>query len=274
MSSQAMDQQNSKQAAAGKGQARPATNRSVRRPAQNRLPKKKGATILEIYRDAGMVGTEFRRVCDNIGWIPKPDGKSVGPKSVVITSAMTSEGKSTVAAFLAITSAIYLNQRTVLLDCDLRRPAVHRMFHEPLPGGVSDCLNKTASLEESLRTTDLEQLKVLTAGSTVADPTALLNTKRWTEFMDELAFYFDRIVIDCAPLLPVDDAVILGRAADGVVMVIKAGETQREVVGRATQIIRDGHLTMLGIVLNNLKESLPYYYNHKYYGYRYQQTDR
>ncbi len=274
MSAQAMDHKKSNRPPTGRIKADGSANRRAGQGKKNRSKAPAGPTVLDIYRQEAVVGTEFRRICDNIGWVPTPGGEIHGPKSVLITSALTSEGKSTVAAFLAITAAVYLNQQTLLLDCDLRRPAVHRMFRKPFRDGVTDCLQQQASVEHCLRATDLENLKIMTAGTTVDDPTELLRAKRWAEFLEELAFYFDRIVIDCAPLVPVDDAITLGRSVDGVVMVLKAGDTQREVAGRATKIIQDTKLNLLGIVLNNLKESLPYYYNHKYYGYRYKQTGR
>jgi capsular exopolysaccharide synthesis family protein len=146
------------------------------------------------------------------------------------------------------------------------------MFGEPLPGGLSECLKNAGSFDSCVRTTAVDKLKVMTAGSTIGDPSDLLNAERWPDLLAEASFYFDRIVIDCAPIIPVDDAITIGRNIDGVLMVVRAGSTQREVAKRAAQMIRDSKLNLLGVVLNNLDEALPYYYSQKYYGYRYKNT--
>jgi len=236
--------------------------------------KKQPKSMVDIFRAAGSLGTEFRRVCDRIGWVAGAAEKPAGPKQILVTSSVVGEGKSTVASLLALTAAVYLNQKTLLLDGDMRRPMVHRLFRESLPGGLSDCLSGTASFDSCLRPTDVEKLRILTAGTTVSDPTDLLSAERWADLIAEASFYFDRIVIDCAPIIPVNDAVIIGRVVDGVLMVVQAGRTQREVAGRAAEIVRDSKLNLLGLVVNNLDEALPFYYNQKYYGYRYQPRSR
>ncbi len=239
--------------------------------------KKKGhrpETIIDVYRQDGGLGTEFRRVCDRIGWTTDTSGKPTGPKHVLVTSAVTAEGKSTVASIIALTAAIYLDQRTLLIDGDMRKPSLHRLFGHALPGGLADCLSGQSTFDACLRTTDVEKLKLMTAGTSVFDPTELLSDNRWSDLLAEAAFYFDRIVIDCAPVIPVDDAIALGRVVDGVLMVVRAGKTQREVAARAADIIREGRLNLLGIVVNNLDQALPYYYNQSYYGYRYTRRSR
>jgi capsular exopolysaccharide synthesis family protein len=245
--------------------ARPAQPVRKSRPAKKGRPE----TMADIFRAEGALGTEFRRICDRIGWVADGAEKPAGPRQIIITSSVVGEGKSTVASLLALTAAIYLNQKTLLLDGDLRRPMVHRLFRESLPGGLSDCLSGTASFDSCLRTTDVDKLRLLTAGTIVSDPASLLTVERWSDLIAEASFYFDRIVIDCAPIIPVNDAVILGRVVDGVLMVIQAGRTQREVAARAAEIARDSQLKLLGLVVNNLDEALPFYYNQKYYGYRY-----
>ncbi|MFC1475537.1 CpsD/CapB family tyrosine-protein kinase [Candidatus Zixiibacteriota bacterium] len=235
----------------------------------DRKPRSLNKTIVDIFRAEGMPAAEFRRICDGIGWTTDSAEKPAGPKKVLITSAMTNEGKSTVAALTALTSAVYLDQRTLLLDCDMRRPSIHRMFRETLPGGLSDCLSGTATFDSCVHVTAIDKLKVLTAGTAVGNPSELLTHDRLTDLIAEASFYFDRMVIDCAPVIPVDDAVTLGRIVDGLLMVVRAGSTQREVVRRATQIIRDSKLNLLGVILNNLDEALPYYYSQKYYGAHY-----
>ena len=230
--------------------------------------KKRRKTIIDVFRAAGALGAEFRRICEGINWSADSSEKLEGPKQVLITSSVANEGKSTIAAFLALTAATYLDQKILLLDCDMRRPAVHRLFGETLPGGLSDCLSGSASFDSCVRATSMDKLKILTAGTAVSDPTELLTAGRWPDLIAEASFYFDRIVVKCAPVIPVDDAVVAGRDLDGVLLVVRTGRTQREVARRATQIIRDSRLNLLGIVVNDLDEALPYYYSRKYYGSR------
>ncbi len=250
--------------------ARPQSTLHAKKPTSgDRKTDRRNKTIIDIFRAEGMPAAEFRRICDGIGWIIDPAEKPTGPKKVLITSAVTDEGKSTMAALTALTSVVYLDQRTLLLDCDMRRPSIHRMFGKTLSGGLSDCLSGTATFDSCVHTTPIEKLKVLTAGTAVGNPSELLTLDRLSDLFAEASFYFDRIVIDCAPVIPVDDAITIGRVVDGLLMVVRAGSTQREVARRATQIIRDSKLNLLGIILNNLDEALPYYYSQKYYGYRY-----
>lgn len=252
------------------GSTRPRpTPQAAKQPAGSR--KK---TMIDIFRAEGMPAAEFRRICDSIGWTAGQTEKPASPKKILITSSVTSEGKSTVAALIALSSAVYLDQRTLLLDCDMRRPSIHRMFHEPLPGGLSDCLSGSATFESCVRTTPIDKLKILTAGTAVGNPTDLLTVDHWSDLIAEASFYFDRIVIDCAPIILVDDAATIGRTVDGMLMVVRAGNTQREVAKRAAQIIHDSKLNLLGVVLNNLDEALPYYYSQKYYGYHYKHGTR
>lgn len=89
------------------------------------------------------------------------------------------------------------------------------------------------------------------------------------KLLEEVRFYYDLILVDCAPVLPVSDPMLLASEMDGVILVVKAGTTQREVAKRAASMLQNDKTRLLGVVLNNLSNALPYYYNESYYGYEY-----
>jgi len=213
--------------------------------------------ITDQYDGESASGTEFRRLLHNMlnsSYLPE-DGKSF-----LVTSATTGEGKSTIASSLSITASVYKSKKTLLIDADLRRPVLHRFFGYQRERGLR---------EDSLKSTQNENLWVLTSGTHFPKPTQLFDSQKLPELLAEARFYFALIIIDCAPVIPVSDALLLGREVDGVVMVVKAGETPREVSKRACDLVHESGANLLGVTLNNVKEALPYYYNYRYYGYRY-----
>jgi capsular exopolysaccharide synthesis family protein len=222
--------------------------------------------ITDQYDGESAAGTEFRRLLHNLlnsSYLPE------NGKSFLVTSATTGEGKSTIASSLAITASIYKTKKTLLIDCDVRRPVLHKFFGHEREGGLSDAILDEMKLEDNLKSTPIENLWLLTSGTHHPNPTHLLDSPRLPELLAAAKFYFELVIIDCAPVIPVSDALVLGREADGVVLVVKAGETPREVSKRATSLIHESGANLLGVTLNNVKDALPYYYNYRYYGYRY-----
>lgn len=220
---------------------------------------------IDFFDHESSYGTEFRRLLNSINRVLK----GLDAKTILVTSAMVSEGKSTVAAFMALTSARHKKQKTLLVDCDLRRPTVHRLFAAPRDRGVSDILVDGCKVKDLIRTTIEPNLDLLTAGRAIDKPTDAFDAAGIHKFLEEVRFYYDLIVVDCAPILPVSDPMLLAPEVDGVIMVIKAGSTQREVVKRAATLLKNSTPRFLGIVLNNVSNVLPYYYSDSYYGYEY-----
>jgi capsular exopolysaccharide synthesis family protein len=227
------------------------------------LGKDKQKPICDYYHPESVVGTEFWRLLHNI---TRPvDG--VTRKSFLITSAMLSEGKSTVSAYLAITAAA-CKMKTVLIDCDLRRPTIHKLFDLPLERGVTDLIDGSVKTEEAFKSTRIQNLSILTAGTLHDDPTELFEGDSVKQVINQVKFYFDLVFIDCAPIIPVSDPVVLAPELDGLLLVVKAGATHKEVVKRACGIIAKSDATIVGVVLNNMQGVLPYHYNYGY-GYEY-----
>lgn len=226
-------------------------------------------SVLDFFEMESPLGTEFRRLMQRV----TAAGAERELKSIMLTSAMTSEGKSTVTAFLAITAARHKGLRTILVDSDLRRPTIHKMFCMERDRGMVDILTNGTPLKDCIKKTSADKLDIITSGREHGDVANIFDAEAIAKVVDELKFYYDLILIDSAPVLPVSDPMLLSGKVDGMILVVKAGVTQREVVVRATDILSANRHKMLGIVLNNMNSILPFYYNYDYYGYEYQTKD-
>lgn len=222
------------------------------------------------YADESPGANEFRRLYSKL----KNLYGAADMKNFLVTSSMMSEGKSTTSALLACTIARYRNTKTILVDCDLRRPRVHQLFGLPKEEGVADVLTGARKLDTCFKRTSIENLRLLTAGSIVDNPTELFNSPRLRDLFSEIKFYFDTIIVDSPPVIPVTDTLILSPEMDGALMVVKAGETHKEVVKRAADMMRNAGFNILGVIINNQKAVLPYYFDQSYYGYKYYVRDK
>lgn len=187
-------------------------------------------------------------------------------KSILVTSAGPMEGKSLNAANLAIVMA-QAGLKTILLDCDLRRPSQHRLWGMSNEKGLTNGLLATSAADGFISPTRLENLRVYTSGAIPPNPAELLGSERMRQLKGHLEKQSDIIVIDSPPCFPVADAAILSRMADGVLLVVDAGRTRREEILRAKTVIQNAGGRILGIVLNRLtRSSSGYsYYYHRYY---------
>jgi capsular exopolysaccharide synthesis family protein len=210
--------------------------------------------------------TEFRRLLHNI----LDKDRKTELKTVLVTSSTLSEGKSTTCALLAITAAKN-GTKTLLIDCDLRRPSVHKLFQLERDRGTSEVLAEGMGIKNVIKKSGLDKLDVITAGRVFAHPAEVFDSPTIGRVLEEVKFYYDLILIDSPPIIPVSDPMLLAQEVDGVVLVVKAGETQREVVARSVEIITSNQSKLLGVILNNVGNTLPFYYNDHYYGYRYEQ---
>ena len=222
-------------------------------------------SIYASYQEESPVAVEFRRSYAKLSYHMKQENKHC----FLITSAMEGEGKSTAAAMMAMTIARYRNTKTLLMDADLRRPRVHEFFELPARHGFADALLGEADIIDTIKDTKVDNLKVITCGKRVASPTGLLQANRISDILSELKFYFDTVILDSPPVLPVSDAAQMATETDGVLFVVMAGVTQRDVVERAVNILRDSRIEIVGSLVNNATQVLPYYYSYDYYDYRY-----
>ncbi len=186
-------------------------------------------------------------------------------RMILVTSASPSEGKSITAANLAVTMA-QAGYRTVVLDCDLRKPTQHKVFGISNDVGLTNALLSHANLTSFMRPTRVENLRVLTTGPLPPNPAELLGSRSMSDLLTMMQNDTDVIVIDSPPVLAVADAAILSRTADGVLLVVDSGKTKRESALRAKEALEKAGARLLGIVLNRLPSGSSYYsYNSKYY---------
>jgi len=227
------------------------------------LEKEQKQTIYDIFDQESPIATEMRRLYSNIRNI---DGKN--PKrSFLVTSAERGEGKSTVASHLALTVARFRGKKSLLVDADLRRPKVHQIFDVPKEPGLFECLNGEIDPLEAVKDTPIENLKIIPAGRRVKSPAHLFEGDIMTEIFEKIKFYYDIVIVDSAPVIPVSDPMLISSVLDGVILVMLAGKTPRNVSLRAKNILLDANANLLGVVVNNMSEVLPYYYDYRYYGY-------
>lgn len=186
-------------------------------------------------------------------------------RRLLVTSAAPSEGKTTVACFIA-TAMAQAGQRVVLIDCDLRRPRVHRVFGKTTELGVTTALIGRP-VDEVIQDTGVPNLSVITAGPIAPDPTELLHSDRFKVFLDDVSRRFDRVIIDSSPLIAVTDSAILSTLVDGTVVVVRAFKTTREVLRAALRGLYDVGTKPAGAVLNAVNFDR-HEYRYSYYYYR------
>ena len=188
------------------------------------------------------------------------------PRSLLVSSAQPGEGKTTVSTNLAISLA-QLGQRVLLLDGDLRRPSIHRAFQIQGSLGVVSYLTGQQDWRAAVEKTSLAGLDVLVSGPIPPNPAELLTSDRTQKLIQEALAEYKFVVVDSAPLLNVSDSRILATLVEGVVLVVKGGETPRELARRAQSCAADVGARVIGAVLNNVdlhREEYSYYRAYSY----------
>lgn len=206
---------------------------------------------------------ELRRIMIRLGRQLDLDRK----RALLITSAERGEGKSLFSLHFSLVLAYHLQKEVLLLDADVRRPTQHTVFQVPLSPGFAEVLAGNLSVQDALNTTRVKNLGFMPAGIGGGNPSRLFSGGRLSGFVRELYERYDIVVIDSPPVVPVSDPLHYLEAVDGVIYLVMAGHTHRDVAQRGVEILRSAGANILGVVANNLAEVLPYYYDRKYYGY-------
>ncbi len=188
------------------------------------------------------------------------------------TSAMQGEGKSTVTSNLAITLAL-MGSRTLVVDLDLRKPKIHRIFNISKEPGITNLLAKKAGLGEVVVPAKVEHLYLIPSGVIPPNPSELLSQQDLAGFLDQARKEFDFILIDSPPILPVTDSKLLGRLADASFIVIELGGTPFHAVEQAIKQLRNVEANVAGAVINKVRASAGFGYYHNYYYYYYGDGD-
>jgi len=187
-------------------------------------------------------------------------------KVLLITSPGATEGKSTTASNLAIAMA-QTDKKVLLIDCDLRKPSIHRVFGLVNEMGLANVLVEGLDYHRISNLVDVPNLEVLTSGPKPPNPPELLGSARMKDFIAKVREEYDTVILDTPPVLPVTDAAILSTLADGVVFVISHGKTQFNMAVQAKENLEkvDSSARIIGTVINNIPSSSSYGHDYYYY---------
>ncbi len=188
-------------------------------------------------------------------------------RTLLVTSAGPSEGKTTVACCIAVAMA-QAGQRVLLIDCDLRRPRIRKVFKNPNDVGVTTALLDD-NLEEVVFPSEVPNLSVMTSGPVPPNPAELFHTDRFKALLAEARTRYDRVILDSAPVVAVTDPTILSTLVDGTLMVARAYKTRKDVAHHALHALNSVGGTLAGVVLNAVDFSRSEY-KYSYYKYYYQ----
>ncbi len=180
---------------------------------------------------------------------------------IVVTSSVPGEGKSTTSGNLAIALAQSGNS-VLLVDCDMRKPSIHKKFKISNAAGTAELLLRKKLFEEVANKYN-ENLTIITAGKIPPNPSEMLASRAMTAFIKEMKDEFKYIILDTPPLQAVTDAQVLSTKADGVLLVVRAGSTKKELVSNSVDLINKVHGKVIGTVLNGVENKRNNYY---YYG--------
>ena len=173
-------------------------------------------------------------------------------RKITITSTIPSEGKSLFSCNYAIVTA-QTGIKTLLVDADLRRPTVQKVFKLQSPAGLAAYLSENVrNLDEIVHTTEVPNLDVVCCGKIPSNPSELLASKRMHQFLREALQRYERIILDCPPISAVADPLVLGAITDGVIYVTKFNKIRRDHVRRSVQRVLDAGIHLMGMVVNDI----------------------
>jgi capsular exopolysaccharide synthesis family protein len=230
--------------------------------------------VIAFHDPSSPIAEQFKILRTNLQTLKQTKGQ----KAFVITSSIDGEGKTMTSINLAITMAHDLNKKSILLiDADMRKSRIARYMGLEPHYGLSELLQGKADEDNVFVDTGIPNLTVIMAGKKPKNPSELLSSKKMEQL---LAFYktkFDYIFIDTPPVMPLTDSSILGAIADGVLMVVQASRTQRDVVRGAETRLYQAKAKTLGYIMTNVEYHLPNYlyrYIHRYDSYHYYNAQR
>lgn len=191
-------------------------------------------------------------------------------RTLLVTSCIPKEGKSTTVANLGVTFAL-AQQKVLIIDADLRRPILHRIFGVPNSQGLTHTLSDTVEYDQVFTPTKIPNLWVVTSGIIPPNPSELLGSQKMRLFLERSQKKFDMILLDSPPISSLADASVLGSIVDGVLFVVKANMASRDLVEKAKDQLQTVGANIIGVVLNDVDIKRDgyykyyYYYNYEYY---------
>jgi len=206
------------------------------------------------------ISEQFRSIRTNINF-SMPDQEL---KTLLVTSAGPSEGKSTTAANMAGVFA-QEGKKVLLIDADMRKPTAHYTFKLRNGYGLSSLLARQCEFGEAVQPTYVEDLSVIPSGVIPPNPAELLASNQMDVVVDKLLEVFDLIIFDAPPVLSVTDAQIISNKCDGTILVVNSGATGKEEIAKAKEALEKSKANIIGVVMNNFELQKDHYYYH-YYG--------
>jgi len=191
------------------------------------------------------------------------------PKSLLITSSLPSEGKTTTATNTAISLA-QTGATVLIVDADMRRPRIHSVFNIENGEGLSTLLSSELTDSNILRVVKVDegtQLNILTSGPIPPNPAELIGSDQMANLLKKLQNHYTHVVVDSPPITSFTDGVLIASMVDGVILVVHSGKSSRQIVRRSKQLLHDVGARILGVVLNNvnLRSQDNYYHYQSYY---------
>ena len=187
-------------------------------------------------------------------------------KTILITSSAPQEGKTTIAVNLAGSFA-HSKKKVLLIDCDLRKPSVHKLFNRDKVPGLIDFLVGSVKLDEVLIKSEIPNLSIILSGTIPPNPAEMLDSQEMRNFLKKLRDQFDLIILDSPPIIAVTDSEILTSMVDGTILIVSSENTEIDMMERSVELIRRENTQFLGTVLNNFSYKSGYGSYYKYYYY-------
>lgn len=189
-----------------------------------------------------------------------------GCKKIVVTSSRAAEGKTTTTSNLAIALAQQIDVHVLLIDCDLRKPRIHRFFNLKQEPGLTNCLYENVPLEDVIRSSQIGNLDIISAGIVPPNPSELLSSTEMLDLLKRLSKMYDYIIFDTPPVNVVVDAVPLIKNADGTVIVVREKKSVYPELTKTIDTINKVGTPILGVIINGVEEQEKKYYSYGYYG--------
>ena len=204
-----------------------------------------GIKIVVTENSVSKAGEGYNRLRDNVLFM-NADGNT---KVIQVESALAHEGKTTIVCNLAV-SLGYTDKKICIVDLDFRRPRVHRAFGLSKDLGISEYLMGSIGKEKVIKHTGYKNVDIVTRGAKVYNPSLLLISDKFKEFMAELRAKYDYVIIDCAPVLQVSDYIHISKVSDGILLVVAYGITTKAQVSDTVNELKKNNIKILGSVFS------------------------
>jgi len=231
-------------------------------PKQKQKEDKGNRKLFSHIHPMSAIAESFRALRTNIAYSSIDHPRRV----ILITSSDPGEGKSTIVSNLGVVMA-QAGSRVLIMDCDLRRPVMHKIFEMDQQRGLTNLIAQDLEVGEVVRSTEVDGLFVINSGPIPPNPSELLGSQKMKDLLEKVGGQYDLVLIDTPPLNAVTDASVLASVVDGVIIVIKSGESRIDIARESKAQLEKANARIIGVVLNDMKANGGGYYRHYYHYY-------